>query len=140
MNGLSLALTLIGIPSTFSKGENCTFLTYGGFEHGVCTFYGACRIKSNDYMYQGGCEELSSWGEKEITKTKIECKIWKSENAEVHQGKCDSNGHCINESVVNNDNPECAAFKMFKSNFTISRTSLYKDQVFKRLKLNDKTV
>ena len=35
------------------ESENCSFITNGEFEHGFCTYYGACRIKMNDYMYQG---------------------------------------------------------------------------------------
>jgi len=47
---------------------------------------------------------------------------------QVHHGTCDSEGHCVNDSEVNKHNLECAAFKIVKSNFTISRTTLYKDQ------------
>ena len=127
MKCLSLALTIVGFPALSSAaGENCTFLTHGGYEHGVCTFYGACRIKNKDYMYQGGCEEVSSWGEKVISKSKIDCKIWRSEIVEVKRGVCDGKGNCIMNSVVNKTNPQCVAYNLLGIKKTIPRRTVNK--------------
>ena len=32
---------------------------YGQYEQGVCTRSGSCRLMGNDYIFQGGCGELS---------------------------------------------------------------------------------
>ena len=32
---------------------------FGRHEHGVCTRSGSCRLMGNDYIFQGGCGELS---------------------------------------------------------------------------------
>ena len=49
-----------------SPAFNCSFYTFGHYSDGFCTFFGACRVDSIDYMYRGVCGQLSSWGEKEI--------------------------------------------------------------------------
>ena len=45
---------------------SCSFLTFGHYSLGLCTYYGACRVESVDYMYRGGCGELSLWGLEKI--------------------------------------------------------------------------
>ena len=41
--------------------QNCWF-----YDHkvslGFCTYYGACRVGQQDFMYQGGCGEMTDWG------------------------------------------------------------------------------
>ena len=32
---------------------------FGRYEQGVCTRTGSCRLMGNDYIFQGGCGELS---------------------------------------------------------------------------------
>ena len=49
-----------------SPAFNCSFYTFGHYSDGFCTFIGACRVDSIDYMYRGVCGQLSSWGEKQI--------------------------------------------------------------------------
>ena len=52
------------------QGVNCSFLSTGYHAEGFCTFFGSCRVNSTDYMYQGGCGELASWGDKKIQEKK----------------------------------------------------------------------
>ena len=53
------------------KGLDCSFFTYGYLEEGFCTFFGSCRVANTDYMYKGGCGELSLWGEKKIEEKNV---------------------------------------------------------------------
>ena len=32
---------------------------FGRYEQGVCTWSGSCRLMGKDYIFQGGCGELS---------------------------------------------------------------------------------
>ena len=52
-----------------ATAANCSFLTYGHYISGLCTYYGSCRVESVDYMYRGACGELSlcALGAKEDT-------------------------------------------------------------------------
>ena len=54
-----------------STATNCSFLTFGYYSPGICTYYGACRVDSMDYMYKGGCGELARWGEKKIHEQEV---------------------------------------------------------------------
>ena len=56
---------------TKSPAFNCSFYTFGRYSDGFCTFFGACRVGSIDYMYRGVCGELSLWGEKEIKDLRV---------------------------------------------------------------------
>ena len=56
---------------TKSPALNCSFYTFGRYSDGFCTFFGACRVGSIDYMYRGVCGELSLWGEKEIKDLRV---------------------------------------------------------------------
>ena len=53
------------------QGLDCSFFTYGYLEEGFCTFFGSCRVANTDYMYKGGCGELSLWGEKKIEEKNV---------------------------------------------------------------------
>ena len=106
--------------------RNCTFVTFGIYEKGFCTFYGACRIENKDYMYQGGCERESQWGEKVITQKNVSCRVWNAESATISFGQCNSDGKCVKmkntNATVSVNSPECAAYKMFQNqNLTIQR-------------------
>merc|ERR1711997_156885 len=90
-------------------GKNCSFFTFGKYIYGNCTFYGACRVAERDFMYQGGCGEISLWGE-QIIQGENECKIWTKNGADVHVGSCSEAGHCVDQSrAVSYNNPYCAA-------------------------------
>ena len=97
------------------NANNCTFLTFGRLSPGICTYYGACRVDSTDYMYQGGCGELSLWGEGKIEKQEVgkcvietcyyyliisqqSCSVWVEEMSMNH-GSCTEDGHCITEGI-----------------------------------------
>ena len=66
----------------------------GEYQHGVCTYYGACRIDNSDYMYQGGCEDLSNWGENKIKHGEQPCQVWNGSTSARIYGVC-KNGDCI---------------------------------------------
>ena len=109
-----------------SEERNCTFVTFGIYEKGFCTFYGACRIENKDYMYQGGCEKESQWGAKVITQKNVSCRVWNAESATISFGQCNSDGKCVKmkntNATVSVNSPECAAYKMFQNqNLTIQR-------------------
>ena len=59
---------------------------------GICTHYGACRFHGADYMYQGGCGDLSIWGTLPITKPMV-CSMMVTRSRLV-TGKCTKSGHC----------------------------------------------
>ena len=61
----------IGNDDRKSTVRNCSFFTFGRHSKGFCTFFGACRVGSIDYMYKGDCGELSLWGEKMIKETEV---------------------------------------------------------------------
>jgi hypothetical protein len=61
----------IGNGDRKSSARNCSFFTVGHHSKGYCTFFGACRVDSIDYMYRGDCGELSLWGEKEIKEKEV---------------------------------------------------------------------
>ena len=61
----------IGNGDRRSTARNCSFFTFGLHSKGFCTFYGACRVDSIDYMYKGDCGELSLWGEKFIKEKEV---------------------------------------------------------------------
>ena len=61
----------IGNGDRGSTARNCSFFTFGLHSTGFCTFYGACRVDSVDYMYKGDCGELSLWGEKLIKEKEV---------------------------------------------------------------------
>ena len=63
-----------------------------GLEDGICTHFGACRLHGLDYIYQGGCGELSNWGISPIT-TPMVCNMMVTRSKLVH-GKCTKSGHC----------------------------------------------
>ena len=127
-----------------SEDTNCSFVTFGNYEHGVCTFYGACRIGQRDYMNQGGCEEQSRWGAKLITRKDISCKIWNRDGAKINIGSCDTNGLCgVKNSTVSRYSPDCAVYQMIgvkndKKNYTIVTTlPVYKDSKIKNPKIRN---
>ena len=71
----------------------CSFgLAETGLEDGICTYYGACRLAGNDYMYQGGCGKMSSWGNSTITSS-MACSMAVTRRRMV-EGKCTKSGHC----------------------------------------------
>ena len=71
----------------------CFFgLAETGLEDGICTYYGACRLSGNDYMYQGGCGKMSSWGNSTITSS-MACSMAVTRRMMV-EGKCTKSGHC----------------------------------------------
>ena len=72
-------------PCSFSYREM-------GLENGICTHFGSCRFQGADYMYQGGCGELSSWGTSPIT-TPMVCSMMVTRSRMV-KGKCTKSGHC----------------------------------------------
>ena len=41
------------------RGCQMDITDFGRYEHGVCTRTGSCRLMGNDYIFQGGCGELS---------------------------------------------------------------------------------
>lgn len=121
------------------ESENCSFFTNGEFEHGFCTYYGACRIKMNDYMYQGGCENFSDWGRKTVKSRVIKCSVWNEKVSYMKNGKCDSYGNCVSADFTNKNNPECYAYTKFGENVTFTRGVLYKTKtkkVFERRSSN----
>ena len=127
-----------------TEDKNCSFITFGNYEHGVCTFYGACRIGKRDYMNQGGCAEQSRWGKKLITRKDVSCKIWNTDGAKINIGNCDSDGLCgADNNTFSRYSPDCALYQMFgtengKKNYTIARTLLvYKDSRIKNPKLRN---
>merc|ERR1712087_207135 len=90
-------------------GKNCSFFTFGKYIYGNCTFYGACRVAERDFMYQGGCGEISLWGQK-IIQGEQGCKIWTNDGKDVHVGSCSVAGHCVDGGeVVSYNNPYCQA-------------------------------
>ena len=71
----------------------CSFSIYEhDHEEGICTHFGACRLHGLDYIYQGGCGELSNWGISPIT-TPMVCNMMVTRSKLVH-GKCTKSGHC----------------------------------------------
>jgi len=125
---MSHCVTFLGIVSShvLSEGRNCTFMTFGIYKKGFCTFYGACRIQKKDYMYQGGCERKSQWGAKVITTENISCKVRTAESATINFGQCNSEGKCVTmkdtNTTVSRSSPQCAAYEMFLNrNLTIEK-------------------
>ena len=108
---LTFLVLLVQIVKT--KDRVCSFITFGEYVHGVCTFYGACRIENRDYMSQGGCAVYSHWGMKLITTKDIKCKIWKRDAAIINVGNCDSDGLCgVKDSTISRYSPDC--YQMIK--------------------------
>ena len=133
------------IQTAKTEYRNCSFITFGNYEHGVCTFYGACRIGNRDYMNQGGCAEQSKWGTKLITRKDVSCKIWNTDGAKINIGSCDSDGLCgVQNSTVSRYSPDCALYQMLgakngKDNLTLATTlPLYKDSRIKNPKIRNK--
>ena len=90
--------------------------------------YGACRVGHTDYMYQGGCGELSQWGRLNIYGEE-ECTVWNRNVKQLHLGVCSTEGHCVDhQQAVSYNNPHCAAI-MIRRNVTSSMTS-HQDRVF----------
>jgi len=114
------------------ENENCSFITYGDHEHGVCTYYGACRIKMNDYMYQGGCQNLSDWGKKRVKSRAIKCSVWNKKVPTINSGKC-SDGNCVSAKSISKNNPECFAYSKFGENITLSRGLPFKTKTKRTL-------
>ena len=112
----------------FRKGKSCTITTFGGHKYGLCTYYGACRIKNKDFMYQGGCGEVSKWGEKQIKKRSIVCKIWDVSEVSKHAGQCSKEGFCVSDELSDRNNLECAAYKMFGGNETVPRSYILENK------------
>lgn len=77
------------------------------YEEGVCTRFGACRFGGKDYMYQGGCGELSLWGAKswQFDGTQ-KCRML-VKRKRVAKGKCLKNGHCWSGSFMKLLSPSC---------------------------------
>ena len=90
--------------------------------------YGACRVGHRDYMYQGGCGELSQWGRLNIYGEE-ECTVWNRNVKQLHLGVCSTEGHCVDhQQAVSYNNPHCAAI-MIRQNVTSHNTS-HQDRVF----------
>ena len=51
---------------------------FGRYEQGVCTRSGSCRLMGKDYIFQGGCGELSRSNE-------LIMRAWKKELKKVHE-------------------------------------------------------
>ena len=137
---LTFLVLLVQIVKT--EDRNCSFITFGNYEHGVCTFYGACRIENRDYMNQGGCAEQSQWSTKLITKKDAQCKIWKRDESKISFGNCNSDGLCsVKNSTFSRYSPDCLLHQMFeaknlKENLTIATTlPIYKDSRLKNPKV-----
>ena len=45
--------------SQWRRGCKMDITDFGRYEQGVCTRFGSCRLMGNDYIFQGGCGELS---------------------------------------------------------------------------------
>merc|ERR1711973_161101 len=117
-------LYLLFHPNWSEKSQlagTCSISTYGKYMSGTCTTYGACRVGNKDFMYQGGCGELSLWGENNISGD-FECKIWNGKEREIFVGRCSSEGHCVRESqAISLYNPNCIALTI-RDNITRERT------------------
>ena len=60
-------------------------------------------------MYQGGCGDLSLWGQ-QIIQGENQCKIWTNDGKDLHVGFCSEVGHCVGHSQeVSYNNPYCVA-------------------------------
>lgn len=131
MQTQSLALTILGtiIGQEFGEGKSCTITIFGGYNYGLCTYYGACRIKNKDFMYQGGCGEISKWGEKQIKRRSNVCKIWDKSEVAIHAGQCSKEGFCVSDEFSDKNNPECAAYSMFGGNVTVPRSFTLENKV-----------
>ena len=80
-------------------------------------------------MYQGGCGELSLWGENYISED-FECKIWNGKEREIFVGRCSSEGHCVRESqAISLYNPNCIVLNI-RDNITSQRTFQGTHQIF----------
>ena len=85
----------------------------GRYEQGVCTRSGSCRLMGNDYIFQGGCGELSRsnshryygsrfsrahhstllrWGRVPIAGQPL-CMMLVMETRRM-EGRCTQGGHC----------------------------------------------
>ena len=107
-------------------GKSCTIKIFGDCKYGLCTYYGACRVKNKDYMYQGGCGEVSNWGSKVMKKRKNICKI--CEKSEV-AGQCSKEGFCVCHDISDENNPECRAYRTFGGNVTLPRSLTLENKV-----------
>lgn len=136
MQTQSLALTILGtiIGQEFGEGKSCTITIFGGYNYGLCTYYGACRIKNKDFMYQGGCGEISKWGEKQIKRRSNVCKIWDKSEVAIHAGQCSKEGFCVSDEFSDKNNPECAAYTMFGGNVTVPRSFTLENKKLQRKK------
>ncbi|XP_023325061.1 uncharacterized protein LOC111698841 [Eurytemora carolleeae] len=63
---------------------------------GFCTFYGACRIRKNDYMYQGGCGDDTSGS---VCKMDVRA-------SKIIMGRC-MLGNCVGEKKMKMLHSEC---------------------------------
>jgi len=103
---------------------------------GYCTYYGACRVDNQDYMYQGGCEHLSEWGMKTIkSKKKIRCKVQVKKPERIF-GKCDSFGNCVSDNMLRKDeSPQCllSKFHLLKKKNNIDLQNKFLPTLYKFL-------
>ena len=113
----------------FDEGKSCTIKSFGSYKYGLCTYYGACRIKSKDFMYQGGCGEISKWGGRHIKKRSMVCNIWDKSEVAMHAGQCSKEGICVSDELSDENNPECAAYRMFGGNVTLPRSFTLQNNV-----------
>ena len=77
-------------------------------------------------MYQGGCGEVSKGRRKEINKRKNVCKI--CDMSEV-VGQRSKEGFCVFSDIFDENNPECAAYRMFGGNVTVPRSMTLENEV-----------
>ena len=71
-SGLNIqSVDILEEEKTKNHALNCSFYTFGRYTDGFCTFVGACRVESIDYMYRGVCGQLSLRGEKEIKDLRV---------------------------------------------------------------------
>jgi len=94
------------VHSNISNGTRCTFETDHIMVSGVCTYFGSCRVDDEDYMYQGGCGELSQWGSLPIREENIGCSL-KVDMKQQHFGICNDDGHCQAAGYIKKESFEC---------------------------------
>lgn len=103
------------LPNNFN-GTECEFETDFVMATGLCTQFGSCRVDKEDYMYQGGCGELSEWGSVPITNTQVSCTM-RMDVKNVHHGWCTDDGHCRAADRIKEESMDCF-FKLIEESNT----------------------
>merc|ERR1712183_50947 len=104
-------IMLSGSPVSTGNHEACRFdIDLDSEVQGVCTFYGACRVKRADYMLQetcGSAHRSNIGGKSNVCKLKLKSK-------KTLVGRCWS-GDCIAGDRTKLQHPDCPAPRSFGS-------------------------